>query len=189
MVELGAAIVEASKTVIEATVTKEIIASEVVKNEVIKDAVEGMAKEIGVDSLQKMPSEIGVKDIKSDSSVVEKEQPEKKGGSYNDVKKESNGESNEVHHIPADSASRIERGDGPAILMEKDDHRKTASCGNSKEAREYREKQKDLIDSGRFREAVQMDIDDIKSKFGNKYDDAISQMMDYIDKIESEGKI
>jgi len=55
----------------------------------------------------------------------------------------------------------------------------TASFGSSKEARAYREQQKTLIEQGRFREAQQMDIIDIQSKFGGKYDEAIKQMLDY----------
>ncbi|MCM1277315.1 MAG: hypothetical protein NC299_18480 [Lachnospiraceae bacterium] len=119
----------------------------------------------------------------------ETEREPKSGGSYNEVKEHSNGDTHEIHHMPADSISILERGDGPAIKMEKADHRKTASYGSSHEAIEYREKQKELIDNGDFRGAVQMDIDDIKSKFGNKYDKAISQMLDYVDKLEQEGKI
>lgn len=113
----------------------------------------------------------------------------KNGGAYRDVKKHSNGETQEVNHIPPDSVSTLERNDGPAIKMEKEDHRQTASWGNSREAREYRAMQKELIDSGKFREAIQMDIDDIRGKFGNKYDGAISEMMKYVDKLESEGKL
>lgn len=114
---------------------------------------------------------------------------EKKGGSYRDVKKTSDGETHEVHHMPADSVSNLERDDGPAIKMDKEDHRQTASCGSSKEAREYREKQKELIEQGKFREALQMDIDDLHEKFSDKYDDAIAEMLDYIDQLEEEGKI
>ena len=114
---------------------------------------------------------------------------EKKGGSYAEVKETSDGSTDEVHHMPADSASPLERNDGPAIKMEKADHRLTASCGSSQEAREYRAKQKELIDQGKFREAVQMDINDIRDKFGNKYDDAIAEMMTYVNKLEQEGKI
>lgn len=114
---------------------------------------------------------------------------EKKGGSYQDVKKTSDGETHEVHHMPADSASNLERDDGPAIKMEKEDHRQTASCGSSREAREYREKQKELIEQGKFREALQMDIDDLHDKFGDKYDDAIAEMLEYVDQLEKEGKI
>ena len=111
------------------------------------------------------------------------------GGSYADVKKYSNGETHEVHHMPADSASNIDRAHGPAIKMEKDDHRQTASCGNSKEAREYQAAQKELIDNGKFHEALQMDIDDVCEKFGSKYDEAISEMLKYVNKLEMEGKI
>ena len=91
--------------------------------------------------------------------------------------------------MPADTVSPLERGDGPAIKMDKEDHRQTASCGNSREAREYREKQRELISEGKFREAIQMDIDDIKEKFGDKYDDAIAELMDYVDELEKDGKI
>lgn len=114
---------------------------------------------------------------------------EKKGGSYGDVKKTSDGETQEVHHMPADSVSDLERDDGPAIKMEKEDHRQTASWGRSREAQEYRERQKALIEQGKFREALQMDIDDIHEKFGDKYDDAIDEMLEYVDKLEEEGKI
>lgn len=114
---------------------------------------------------------------------------EVKGGSYADVKKHSDGETHEVHHMPADSASHLDRAEGPAIKMEKEDHRQTASCGSSKEAREYQAAQRELIEKGDFRGALQMDIDDIQEKFGDKYNDAIAEMMDYVDQLEAEGKI
>ena len=75
------------------------------------------------------------------------------------------------------------------LAMKKEDHRKTASCGNSIEAREYRAKQKELIDKGDFRGAIQMDIDDIRGKFGDKYDAQIKEMLEYVDKLEQGGKI
>lgn len=117
------------------------------------------------------------------------EDKEKKGGSYREVYKDGEGEKYEVHHMPADSTTELSRDDGPAIKMEKEDHRQTASCGNSKEAREYRAIQKELIEQGKFREALQMDIDDIREKFGDKYDDAITEMLEYVDELETEGKI
>ena len=112
-----------------------------------------------------------------------------KGGRYRDVKVSGEGDQYEVHHMPADSASPLERDDGPAIKMEKEDHRLTASCGMSGDARAYREQQRELIEQGKFREALQMDIDDIHDKFGSKYDDAIAEMLDYVDQLEREGKI
>lgn len=126
------------------------------------------------------------KTFEEKSDIVEKP---KEGGSYAEVKKYSDGETHEVHHMPADSASSLERNDGPAIRMEKADHRQTANCGSSKEAREYQAAQKELIENGKFREALQMDIDDIRGKFGSKYDTAISEMLSYVDKLESEGQI
>ncbi|MEH7009218.1 hypothetical protein V7087_00105 [Neobacillus niacini] len=127
-------------------------------------------------------------DVKNTNDDIS-ENKDKKGGSYREVFKEGEGEKYEVHHMPADSTTELSRDDGPAIKMEKEDHRKTASCGNSKEAREYREKQSELIKQGKFREAIQMDIDDIRDKFGDKYDEAISEMLEYVDKLETEGKI
>ena len=114
---------------------------------------------------------------------------EKTGGSYRDVFRDSDGSKHEVHHIPADSVSNFERNDGPAIRMDKDDHRMTASCGNSNEAREYREIQKEYIANNDIRSAIQMDIDDIRSKFDDKYDESIEQMLEYVDKLEKEEKL
>ena len=113
----------------------------------------------------------------------------KKGGSYKDVIAPGEGSKKEVHHMPSNDSTDLSLGDGPAIKMDKEDHRQTASCGRSREADEYRQKQKELIESGKFREALQMDIDDIREKFGDKYDDAIAEMLEYVDELEKEGKI
>ena len=48
--------------------------------------------------------------------------------------------------MPADAISTLDRTEGPCIEMKKEDHRKTASCGNSIEAREYRAKQKEMLE-------------------------------------------
>ncbi len=110
---------------------------------------------------------------------AEVEQSGPDGGSYREVKKSSNGEKYEVHHMPAADVNGLDFSDGPAIKMEKADHRMTASCGSSKEARDYRAQQAEYIRKGNFKEAMQMDIDDIHEKFGDKYDDAIDQMISY----------
>ena len=73
--------------------------------------------------------------------------------------------------------------------MDYNDHKQTASCGSSREAKEYRAAQKELIDQRKFKEALQMDIDDIHDKFGDKYDEAISQMLEHVDRLEKIGKI
>ncbi|MEK3974700.1 LXG domain-containing protein [Psychrobacillus sp. FSL K6-1267] len=97
------------------------------------------------------------------------------GGAYKDVP--SNG--GEVHHMPANSVSPISRGNGPGVRMETIDHRQTASWGNSREARAYRAQQKSLIEQGKLNEAQNMDINDLRNKFGNKYDEGIRQMLEY----------
>ncbi len=116
---------------------------------------------------------------KIESRGTEVEQPEVKGGSYRDVKKGSNGETHQVHHMPAKEVNGLPPNDGPAIKMEKLDHKKTASWGASPDARKYRKEQEKYISEGNFKEAMQMDINDIHDKFGDKYDDAISQMISY----------
>ena len=81
--------------------------------------------------------------------------------------------------MPADSVSPLSTGKGPGIRMDIEDHRQTSSWGTRKEAVEWRSRQADLIRRGKFKEAQQMDIDDVRARFGNKYDDAIKQMEDY----------
>ena len=73
--------------------------------------------------------------------------------------------------------------------MSPEDHKKTASWGRSKSAQQYRAQQERLINNGDFMKAQQMDIDDVKSKFGNKYDKAIKEMRDYTLKLKANGDI
>lgn len=85
----------------------------------------------------------------------------------------------ESHHIPADKSSPLNKMDGPAIQMNKDDHKETASWGSSHAARAYREQQRELIQQGRWDEAVGMDVKDVRRLFGDKYDEALAQRADY----------
>lgn len=115
------------------------------------------------------------------------------GGRYGDMKDEGWGWNSEPptekHHMPANSTTEFSTEDGPCIVMDLEDHNKTASYGKSTEAQEYRAKQKELIEEGKFREAFQMDVDDLREKFGDKYDESIKMAEAYIDKLEQEGKI
>ncbi|GMO36678.1 MAG: hypothetical protein Ta2B_16620 [Termitinemataceae bacterium] len=91
----------------------------------------------------------------------------------------------EVHHMPCDSAlfvaNVLDHGAGSAIIMDKNDHALTASFGNTLESTEYQTKQTELLKNGKFDEAVQMDIDDLKNKgLYKKYADAVGQMLEYI---------
>ena len=110
----------------------------------------------------------------------------KEGGAYKDL---PSLEGKERHHMPADATTELLTKDGPCIIMDIADHRETASCGYSKDARKYRAEQKELNEAGKFEEALQMDIDDIKEKFGDKYDSQISEMKEYVSQLKEEGKI
>ncbi len=83
----------------------------------------------------------------------------------------------EIHHIPANAASEetiMSRKNGPAIVMTKEDHQKTASYGASAAAKQYREKQAEYIKNKDWKKAFDMDVKDIRTKFGTKYNKAIS---------------
>ena len=152
-------------------------------------------KEIGNPENEKkeMPHELGMgtdtRNSPKELTVSDEPKEQVLGGSYRDCKKVSDGNTQQVHHIPAKEVSPLSEGDGPSIIMELADHRLTASWGTSNEAKEYRAKQKELIDQGRFREAFEMDKRDIQSKFGDKYDKAIAQAEAYISKLEQGGVI
>ncbi|MBR6983065.1 MAG: hypothetical protein IKH75_05945 [Ruminococcus sp.] len=45
------------------------------------------------------------------------------------------------------------------------------------------------MSDGKFLEAFEMDVADIKSKFGDKYDQAINEAREYVNKIEQGGKV
>ncbi|MCL1809039.1 MAG: DUF4280 domain-containing protein [Clostridiales bacterium] len=114
---------------------------------------------------------------------------ESKGGSYKECKKSSDGSTEEVHHMPADSASKLKTGDGPAITMDKADHQKTASYDNKPGSKDYRDAQRKLIEQGKFKEAMQMDVKDILGKFPGKYDKHIEAALKYADELASKGVI
>lgn len=149
--------------------------AEKVAKEVTEESVEKVAKEVAEEETEK----VAKKAVSEGTEKVTKELAEKTGGSYAEVKKISDGNIHEIHHTPADSVTKFDYTDGPAIRMDKMDHRQTASWGNSREARQYRETQKKLVSEGKIRDAIQMDIDDIVSKFGDKYDESIKQMLEY----------
>jgi RHS repeat-associated protein len=107
------------------------------------------------------------------------------GGAYSKVP--ANG--GQKHHMPADSVSPLPTSKGPVVNMSTEDHMQTASWGSSRSAKRYRAQQKGLIDSGNFMEAQKMDIDDVKSKFGNKYDEGIDQMLNYTKELKDQGVI
>lgn len=177
-VEAGAK--KAAKEVAEESVEKVVketveTGAEKVTKEVAEESVEKVAKEVAEEGTERVTKEA----VSEGTEKATKELAEKTGGSYAEVKKISDGNIHEIHHTPADSVTKFDYTDGPAIRMDKMDHRQTASWGNSREARQYREIQEKLVSEGKIRDAIQMDIDDIVSKFGDKYDESIKQMLEY----------
>jgi RHS repeat-associated protein len=108
--------------------------------------------------------------------------PEKgpfRGGRHGDVKNPTS-DGLDSHHMPAKQVSPLDIDDGPAIQMDPADHRRTASYGGraGSPQQAYRDAQRALIDEGRFDDAFLMDVEDIRGKFGNKYDGAILEAID-----------
>jgi filamentous hemagglutinin len=103
------------------------------------------------------------------------------GGAHRDTSKPVN-DNLDSYHCPARSCytdAPISSVDGPAIKMDPNDHKFTASNGNSDSAKAYRVQQEELLKQGKLDEAIKMDVDDIRSKFGDKYDAAVEQMIKY----------
>ena len=184
---------ESSDSMMSTENAGEVIPDAVDDDSVAED-VDDASSGIEADETDEQP-EIQQEDVSSENTegAAEANEIKKTGGSYGELKREGWGWSSEppreIHHMPSDASSPLERNDGPSIVMEYDDHKETASCGSSRDAQEYRAEQKRLIEDGKFREALQMDIDDIHDKFGDKYDGSIEQMLDYVDDLEKNNQI
>jgi hypothetical protein len=100
------------------------------------------------------------------------------------------GDGLDSHHLPADAISPIPREKGPAIKMDPADHKETSSNGSGLDAVEYRSEIREMIESGRMRDAMATEIKDVrraaKLVSGNqkKYNEAIREMLEYSKKME-----
>ncbi len=132
-------------------------------------------------------SSIGVV-FATDAEIIEAQL----GGSYSSIKDAMGGERHHCFAANAYEKTTVNKYDstrkvigtvtyysGPCILMTKADHQKTASWGSSTAAAAYRAKQLELVKAGKYLAAMQMDVDDIRAKFGTKYNTAISRMWSY----------
>lgn len=83
----------------------------------------------------------------------------------------------------------------PAIRMDPLDHYDTASHGNANSTRpdgeggrisvfEHRRKLREAVQAGQFRQAIELDIKNIKALFPGKYDVAIEQMLEEYERIK-----
>ncbi len=82
------------------------------------------------------------------------------------------------HHMPSQYCGNKGK-DGGTITMKTSEHKDTASYDSRQGAGEYRKRQKELVDSGKFEEAFEMDVQDIKNKFGSKYNEAIEHLREW----------
>jgi hypothetical protein len=100
------------------------------------------------------------------------------GGWYGQLQPAGSGY--EINHIPAKSSygGLMSEYSGPAIRMEYADHRALYSTGSSREAKAWQAMQRDLVATGKIDQAMAMDVQDIRSRFGGKYDAAIKEMYD-----------
>ena len=79
--------------------------------------------------------------------------------------------------------------EGPSIRMEKKDHQLTRSYKRRDMLKnDFFRKQPEYLKDLNIRSAVEMEIAEIKAKFGSKYDDAIREVRKYITKLEKQLK-
>jgi len=178
-VKAGALVVKSGKAVAK-KVAKEAA------EKAAKEAAEKAAKEAAEKAAEKAAKKQGkenvhVKDKKKACRYLENGVPGSRyrGGKYSKIKPGGLSRSQEAHHMPADCSSPVKTASGPAIQMDKADHRMTASCDTNNPA--HIALQKSLASKGRagMLAAMMMDIKDIRGKFGNKYDSSLAQMMAY----------
>lgn len=97
------------------------------------------------------------------------------GGKYGTMKAYDG----QKHHMPSASVDGLSDYKGAALRMLTSEHKKTASYGSSTSAKNFRKKEKKLVDEGKFLQAQKLGISDVQSKFGTKYDTALVDMVAY----------
>ena len=74
--------------------------------------------------------------------------------------------------------------DGPSIYMTLDDHARTSSHSRSADAPDYRQQQRELVEQGKFMEALEMDIAIIQKLFPDgRYEKGIRQAREHASRI------
>ena len=106
-----------------------------------------------------------------------------RGGAHSKTSKPVN-DKKDSHHIPAKDISPLDPKDGPAIKMEPKDHAKTSSNGQMAGSVEYREALEELISQGKWREAMAMEVRDLRRvarEAGDpkRYNEALLEMLEY----------
>jgi hypothetical protein len=128
--------------------------------------------------------EIEIRKLKGIISI-----PERAGGSHKQVSANTKKDYSESHHLIAvdsyEGRIRLSRNEGPAIYMLEKDHKRTASHGSTPDAIKWRQKQADLIEQGKFQEALEMGIKDVREKFPDgRYEKGIKQAQEYAKQLQ-----
>jgi hypothetical protein len=110
--------------------------------------------------------------------------PDKAGGSYREVSAKTRRGQSQANHMPAKDAylGRIplSEAEGPSIWMTEADHMRTPSWGQSGPAKKWRQHQAELIEQGKFMEALEMDLKNIRETFPDgRYEKGSRQAMEY----------
>lgn len=111
----------------------------------------------------------------------------KDGGDYKTMASKHSAEGvREANHIPPWAAYRelvdLTYEEGPTIVMDYEDHRGLSSTISES----HRSRQRELIAQGKFMEAMQLDITEIRTRFPGLYDQAIARMESYLKGIPPE---
>ena len=112
------------------------------------------------------------------------------GGSYKELRKLSNSQIEEVHHMPAKSSYKgtdFNPRRGTSIIIDKADHKLTSSFDNKAGSKAYRLEQSELIKNGEIMKAFDVDVQNIRNICGHKYDAAIKQARKYLKTLIKEG--
>jgi Domain of unknown function (DUF4150) len=111
-----------------------------------------------------------------------------RGGAHSKTSKPTN-DSLDSHHMPAKDSSPLKPNEGPAIQMDPKDHAKTSSNGQMSGSRQYREILEDMLENGKWREALKMEVSDVRrvaKEIGSpgKYNEAMLEMLEYFKCLE-----
>ena len=106
-----------------------------------------------------------------------------RGGAHSKTSQPKN-DNKDSHHIPAKDTSPLKPQDGPAIKMDPKDHARTSSNGQMAGSIEYREALESLISQGKWREAMAIEVRDVRRiarEAGDptKYNEALLEMLEY----------
>jgi hypothetical protein len=99
------------------------------------------------------------------------------------------GDGLESHHMPAKSINGLHPDVGPAIQMDRADHLLTSSHGSRSGSAAYRSHIEDLLNQGKVREAMAIEIRDVRraafegSGDMRKYNNAMREMLEYARRI------